>query len=218
MIAKFRQATCSEVTEPVLKRLVIPLLSCFALIVLSVGSASANTSQASSGWRDMLTLAPGQTTGTFTTAMSAELCASLLKAHPDRSRADCFTHHSLTLNMSQPKATARTDGLVLTAYSCRVSVAMSMWNWFWWADVQAYFCIDYGRYVYSYYVDCYSNFGAGPGQSISISWCGPGAAGTYADGGDIVWISGKYGSYMAGQRAGLTAWYSPRYSCWNAHC
>jgi hypothetical protein len=202
----------------VLKRLLVPLLTCCALLALSVSSATAGTPHVAkpNGWS--VTLASGQTTGTFTTAMDPKLCATLLASHPDRSRADCFTHHRLAL-ITGAQPPVRSDNLVLASYACRIGVQMSMWNYLWWAQVTAWFCVDYGRYVYSYYVDCYSNYGVYPGESIKITWCGPGAAGYNANGGDNVWVSSVYGgAYAAGQRAGLSAWYTPSDSCWNAYC
>ena len=107
--------------------------------------------------------------------------------------------------------------MVLTSFFCNIEVEMSMWNFNWWSYADVYFCWS-PTYVYAYNTDC-SNWGVYPGESLNITWCGTGARGYRADGGDNVTISPFFGGgYGAGQRASLDIHGVVGFSCWNAHC
>ncbi len=199
-----------------LKRLLIPVVALGVLLAVSTIPNQATARPGPGlGWREVQALAPGQTGADATVRMNAADCQLLLKTHPDRTSSDCVNHYSLKVVRS--KASARSDNLVLASFACGFSIESSMWNFLWWSYATVSFCWS-STYVYAWRVDC-SNYGAYSGFSIAITWCGAGAQGTYAEGGDNVAISAATGgSYGAGIRIALDKWGNIWHYCWNAHC
>ncbi len=203
------------------KRLVAPLLAVSALLLLSssawAGSVQAHDqSPAGSGWRQVLSVQPGQTSGSATVQMQDSDCTLLLRSHPGHSRADCVNHYWAQLNR-RASPTAQVGNMVLASFSCNVSVAGGMWNVFWYSDVTVYFCWS-STYVYPRGADC-SNWAVSPGESLAITWCAGGSRGTTADGGDNVTIYPVTGGAIgAGQREWLSDTFAYGMYCWNAHC
>jgi hypothetical protein len=198
------------------KKLIVPVLSACALLILSMVSASATvTPMSRSEWREVISLAPNQTSAEATVPMTDADCNRLLKSHANRSRTDCVTHYWMRVTSHQ--AVARSDDFVLTGFTCNVILSGGMWNFNWWSNIDVRFCWS-PTYVYVYSTDC-SNWGVAPGQTLAITWCGAGAKGTRADGGDNVTITSVVGgSYGAGQRAQYDIYGHYSFFCWNAHC
>lgn len=200
------------------RKLIVPVTAVCALLLLPASQVSASPSSSPGpGWRQVLNLSPGQTSANTTVPMQAGECRLLLKVHPKQSVADCVTHYSITVTKGATPG-PRADKMILAGFVCNVSVAGNMWNGLWYSYATVYFCWIPNDWTYAYYANC-SNYGAYPGWTIAVTWCGPGSQGTSADGGDNVGISSVYGGYYtAGQREWFNVWGGAGVWCWQAYC
>lgn len=200
-------------------KLAVPIVAIVTLLGLSCSAlAEGPATTAGSGWKQLLRLRPGETKAQLTVPMTAADCAAARAANLRASASECFTHvvvkkvNSPTIDMS---------GRFVLASCGRLTYEGSMWNLLWWSDVTLTFCWS-STYVYVTHADC-SNWGAYPGETLTVTWCGAGSAGSIGNGGDNVTLRSyvgtvETGSYGAGQRGNINTGGAIWWSCWNAHC